>query len=84
MSALRFNSNDGRKPQTEARRYVYNVIAAMLENEFNEPDCYDGWMFGGIEQEPDRRRLTKAIKSVIAEMLRKGRGPDGGSDAPKR
>ena len=71
---LRFNGASGRKPQTEARLYVYSVMVAMLENEFNAPDNTEGWMFGGIENDFDRRRLTKAIKAVAAEMTRKARG----------
>ncbi len=69
----RFNGQTGRKPQTEARRYVYGVLCAMLDSEFNDPDFHEGWMFGGIEHEPDRRRLTKAIKLVRAELARKAK-----------
>jgi hypothetical protein len=58
----------GRKAQTMARAYVYNVLVAMLDNEPNEPE---GWMFGGIENEFDRRRLTKAIRQVQDELRKK-------------
>lgn len=71
MSTLKFNGASGRKPQTEARRYVYRIIFSMLDSEFNEPDFHQGWMFGGIENSADRRRLTKAIRAVQKEMLRK-------------
>ncbi len=57
--------------QAEARTYVYGVMAAMLENEFNEPDFHEGWMFGGVENASDRRHLAKALRAVIREMLRK-------------
>jgi len=70
VSKRKFNGASGRKPQAEARRYVYAVLVAVLNNEFNERD---GWMFGGIEDEFDRRRLTKAIKAVAVEMLRKSK-----------
>ena len=68
MSELKFSGASGQRPQTEARRYVYAVLSAMLDHELCEPE---GWMFGGIEQEPDERRVRKAIKAVRAEMLRK-------------
>lgn len=68
---LKFNSDAGRKPQTEARRYVYRVLGAMLDYELN-PEERNGWMFGGIDQEPDQRRLRKAIEAVKKELLSKG------------
>jgi len=71
VTELKFFSNGGRKAQTEARRYVYNVLWMMLEHELN-PDERDGWMFGGIEHDADKRRLTKAIRVVMAELSRKG------------
>lgn len=67
---LHFSSVNGRRPQTEARRYVYGVLCAMLAHELTQ-EARDGWMFGGIEQEPDQRRLTKAIKAVIKECRRR-------------
>lgn len=73
MGLLKFDGASGLKPQTQARRYVYRIMVTMLENEL-ESNERDGWMFGGIEQEPDVRRLTKAIKEVAAEMFRKA-GP---------
>ena len=69
---MRFTSNNGRTPQAEARRYVYALLVPMLEHELSDPD---GWMFGGIEEEPDKRRLTKAIKAVAAEMGRRAVRP---------
>lgn len=70
MTELRFSGSTGRQPQAEARRYVYNVMCAMLANEFS-PDQRDGWMFGGIEYEADLRRLKKALRAVMAELRRK-------------
>jgi len=71
---MKFNGDGrgrhGRKPNTEARRYVYAILVPMLEHELNS-DQRDGWMFGGIEEEPDQRRLRKAIKAVMVEMRRK-------------
>lgn len=68
---MKFTNSNGRKPQTEARKYVYNVLSQMLECELS-PDENEGWMFGGIEDDFDRRRLKKAIKAVISELKRKG------------
>jgi hypothetical protein len=65
VDELEFNSRDGRKPQTEARRYVYRVLATVLVED-------PRWFYEGIEQEPDRRRLKKAMAAVRAELLRKG------------
>jgi hypothetical protein len=68
VSGLEFKGDSGRKPQAEARRYVYRVISMILDYELTDSD---GWMFGGIEKEPDQSRLRKAIKAVRVEMLRK-------------
>jgi hypothetical protein len=68
VAKLKFSGASGRRPQAEARSYVYSVIVAMLDNELGESQ---GWMFGGIEEEPDERRVRKAVKAVRAEMLRK-------------
>jgi len=69
-NALRFSGASGRTPQAEARRYVYGVMCAMLEHELT-PEARDGWMFGGIEHEPDQRRLQKALRAVIVELRKK-------------
>lgn len=69
---LKFDGSRGWKPQAEARRYVYSVLVAMLDHEVSSyPENVEGWMFGGIDNEFDRRRLEKAIRAVQAEMLRK-------------
>lgn len=67
---LRFDGSTGTRPQTEARRYVYAIVATMLEHEPSDPD---GWIFGGIEREEDKRRLRKAIRSVSSEMRKKAK-----------
>ena len=67
-----FNGDDGRKPQTEARRYVYRCIAAALDNETEQSD--GGWFGIPDGDEFDRRRLKKAIDAVIREMIKKGGG----------
>jgi hypothetical protein len=69
---MKFNGSSGRKPQTEARRYVYAILVAVLEHEHHDPD---GWMFGGVEDSFDQRRLHKAINAVKAEMRRKADAP---------
>jgi hypothetical protein len=61
------------KVRTHARRYVLNVTAAMLENEFNEPDFHEGWMFGGVENDEDRKLLAQEIHIFVAELLRKAK-----------
>ena len=64
----KFTGANGRKPSTEARRYVYAILVPMLQHEL----CDEAqWMFGGIDCEFDRRRLRIAIKKVIVEMERK-------------
>lgn len=65
---LRFDGSSGRKPSTEARRYVYGIISAMLDHELTD---LDGWIFGGIEHEADRRRLSRAVRLVQLEMRRR-------------
>lgn len=72
--SLCFNGSSGRTYQYEARRYVYRMLIPMLKNELR-PEESGGWMFGGITQEPDLRRLRKAIKAVIKEMQRKTGDP---------
>lgn len=74
MSELKFNGGSGRKPQTEARRYVYGTLVVMLLHELRQRETGEGWMFGGIEHEPDQRRLIKALKAVREEMKRKAYG----------
>ena len=66
---LLFNGAADRKPQTEARRYVCAILFTVLDNELRDPD---GWMFGGVDHEPDQRRLRKAIEAVNKEMRRRG------------
>lgn len=64
----KFTGKSGIKPQAEARRYVYGIIWAMLNNEHPGDD---GWIYGGTENEFDVRRLKKAVASVKKEMIRK-------------
>lgn len=69
MSELMFDGSSGRRPQSEARSYVYRVLVAMLDHEITT-DANE-WMFGGVENEPDQRRIKKAIRAVQAELRRK-------------
>jgi hypothetical protein len=48
---------------------VYRVLAASIENDVGD---LEGWLLGGLEAEPDRRRVRKAAKAVVAELRRKG------------
>jgi|HubBroStandDraft_2_1064218.scaffolds.fasta_scaffold07824_3 hypothetical protein len=68
-----FNGQSGRKPQTEARMYLYRCVAAALDN---GQELSEGGWFGLPEggDEFDRRRLKKAVESVMREMIRKGGG----------
>jgi len=69
---MKFTSEPGRTAQAKARRFVYAVLVPMLEHELGDPE---GWMFGGIEEEPDKRRLAKAIKALMVEMRRRASRP---------
>lgn len=65
-----FDGSSGRKPQTEARRWVYGVIATLLQN--NQERGEHGWFaLGDDGDEFDRRRLNKALDAVCKEMERK-------------
>ena len=66
---MKFNGSSGRKPQTEARRYVYAVLATAIEH---DGDDIRGWLFGGLE-EPDRRRVEKAARAIVKELRRKAK-----------
>lgn len=59
------------KPQAQARKYVYRIIGAILENSDERR-----WFFDGVDDEFDRRRIRKAIDAVQKEMFRKGRAVD--------
>lgn len=63
-----FTGASGLRPQAEARRYVYGIIRLMLGSE--QPGD-GGWIYGGMENECDVRRLKKAVAAVRKEMLRK-------------
>jgi hypothetical protein len=64
----KFTGKSGLKPHAEARRYVYGIIDAMLQNEIPGDG---GWIYGGYENEFDVRRLKKAVLAVRKEMRRK-------------
>ena len=71
---MRFRAEGGRKASTAARAYLYGVVASMLEAEYaTSPANREGWVFGGIENDFDRRRLLKELKKLEAEMLRRAR-----------
>lgn len=65
----KFKGADGRKPSTEARRYVYRRISKLLEDELQEGI---GWLWEGDDiDEFDRRRIHAAVYKVAAEMRKK-------------
>lgn len=73
---MKFDGSSGRKPSTEARRYVYAVTAIMLEAELEMPLREAQWLFGDTElDEFDRRRLRKEAAKVVAELRRKAAAP---------
>lgn len=69
MGKLQFSSEHGHTPSYEARHYIYRVLANALETDMTDRD---GWILGGIEEEPDRRRLHIQAKAVVKELMRKG------------
>lgn len=69
---LMFSGTSGRRPSSEAHRYIYKVLASSLQADLNDAE---GWVFGGVTQEPDRRRARKAAEVVIKELIRKGSRP---------
>jgi len=72
VSLSLFNGESGRKPQTEARRFVYSVLAAVLDNTQERGE--NGWFSLGPDgDEFDRRRLKKALDAVREEMTRKAK-----------
>jgi hypothetical protein len=64
---MKFTKSNGTKPSTQARRYVYSILAAQLEF-----DIANGseWMWREFD-EADSRRIINATKKIIAEMRRK-------------
>lgn len=54
----------------EARAYMFNVMASVIDNELTD-DQKDGWMFGGVDNEFDRRRLTNELKKYKAFVLKR-------------
>lgn len=74
VSDLKFTSANGAgRPSTQARRYVYQILVAMLDAQLNHhPENIEGWMFGGIEHEADRRRVSKEIRRCMADFARRG------------
>jgi hypothetical protein len=68
----KFTGANGRKPSTEARRYVYRVLAQTLEYDLaNGSEWLTDAGGGDTLDEFDRRRVVAAAKKVIVEMRRK-------------
>ncbi len=68
----KFTGANGRKPSTEARRYVYAILAQTLEADLSNGSEWlsDARGDNGLD-EFDRRRVVAAVKKVIVEMRRK-------------
>jgi hypothetical protein len=64
---MEFTKSNGTKPSTQARRYVYRIVAELLDG-----DIANGseWMWREFD-EADSRRIMNATKKIIAEMRRK-------------
>ena len=73
IADLKFTSTNGNgRPSAQARRYVYGVLVAMLHSQLHHhPENVEGWMFGGIENDADRRRVKRAIERLQKEFSRK-------------
>lgn len=67
MSRFINRPEKGGKPSTQARRYVYQVLATTLEHDLNNDS---EWLYDGMD-EFDIRRVRQAVKKVIVELRRK-------------
>lgn len=56
-------------PREHAIHVAASLGRASLENDLTDNE---GWMFGGIENDADRRRVRRASEKVIKELLSKG------------
>lgn len=70
-----FNADGRIKPQTQARRWVYSVLAAVLGNDAERHEPGRWFDPGEDADEFDRRRIRKAIEAVKKEMERKAASP---------
>lgn len=69
---MKFKGENGRKPSTEARRYVYQVLAQTLEYDLaNGAEWLTDAGGGDTLNEFDKRRVVAAANKVIVEMQRK-------------
>jgi hypothetical protein len=64
----KFEGKDGRKPSTEARCFVYRVLAKTLVHDLSNDS---GWLYEDMD-EFDRRRVRNAVQKVIVELKKKG------------
>lgn len=67
---LKFDGSSGRRPSAEARRYVLAVVATSIDNDLGDRE---GWLLGGLEEEPDRRRVRNEAKKMIARLQREAK-----------
>lgn len=56
-----------------ARQYLYGVLWSMLDTELNGDNLgkLEGWVFGGIETEHDKKLLIKAIERLKSSVRKK-------------
>lgn len=57
------------KPSTLARRYVANSVASSIVEDLKDGN---GWILGGLEDEPDIRRARAAAERLIAKLRKLG------------
>ncbi len=66
---LKFSVENGTKPSTQARRYVDAVLANALGAAIRGADEHlRYWFLGGIEAEPDRRRVIRAMERLRDQL----------------
>jgi len=64
---MEFSGENGTKPSTQARKYVYQILAKAL---IADLDNDSRWLYEGLD-EADQRRVRTAVRKVIVEMRRK-------------
>lgn len=69
MTKLKFNGSGGLRPSAEARRYVYRVLAASIDEDLRD---FDGWLLGG-----DRIRAGSSACARGGKARRRRAAPKG-------
>ena len=63
----------GREGVTAARKYLYGVLWSILDYELSPDNLgkLEGWVFGGIETEHDKKLLVEAVERLQSELLKR-------------